>query len=45
MDKTISELRKENKQLRQRIERFEREKFEMSNTIESFKETIEKQVN
>lgn len=45
MDKTIVELRKENKQLRQKIERFEREKFEMSNLIESNRELIEKQVS
>ena len=40
----MNELKKENRSLRQKIERFEREKFEMNNQIESLQETVEKQV-
>ena len=42
--KQLNELRKENRALRQKIERFEREKFELNNQLESLQETNEKQV-
>lgn len=40
----LNELRKENRTLRQKVERFEREKFELNNQLESLQETNEKQV-
>ena len=43
--KQLTELKKENRALRQKIERFEREKFEMNNQLESLQETVEKQVD